>query len=646
MSLTICCERGTCAPVIFPKGSLRRAQTYITMMEMDRDYGAIKKVRLQVEDAEDGEVWHCHEVILQHKKNKERIEFPFLQLFTNVEGCTVSELPVLIANCGFSTVKEYVISITTGKTSKSSTNMDVYVTLWGSLGDTGKRKLTRKGVKLFTEGKVDVFRVEAVDIGLLQMLDVEKGKGSDWHLEKITVREASMQGKEIVFLAHKWLKNGINSKITLNVTEIEEIRHVNALPPESQQMKSEGTWKIYLKLQEKSGQEYEYVGPNIPNLVMILYGTYGKSRPVTLNTRLEQHTEDTMTTEVFMPSDLGTLYKVRLSLESLSSSTSQLSVHHFKMQNKATLDTFSCSINKTLPLSFNGDRCIEFPVEWPLKEALSVVRYQVMVFSSNFSHLKSLVKVNICIFGNHGDTGDRALLLPVEDSHQQREDIESFALEAVDLGELQYANLSISSLTGCELDMKALHVMETLKTEPIYVFEVNKKFIMDADKPKIQRKISVSSIMNKRKIESTSEMPRNSHEGKGSKPDLSIYQIKVYTGNVKGSGTNGKVHMTLFGNKNTSESFLLTESLEHTNPFEMGKVNTFQFKTKNLGCLDRIEIVHDGKELINRWFLEKVEVIDMSTKEMYCFRCNRIKEEYTEWSLKQRSPLYSWAHDN
>ncbi|XP_027733216.1 lipoxygenase homology domain-containing protein 1-like [Vombatus ursinus] len=431
-----------------------------------------------------------------------------------------------------------------------------------------------------------------------------------------------MEGKEIVFLAHKWLKSGTNSAVTLNVTEIEEIGHMNVLPPGGQQMKSEGTWKIYLKLRGKSGQECEHIGPNIPHLIMILYGTYGKSSSMLLENRLE-HAEDTVTFEVFMPSDLGTLYKVRLGLESLHSSTSQLSVHHFKMQNKATLDTFSCSINKTLPLSFNGDRCIEFPVEWPLKEALSVVRYQVTVFSSNFFHLKSLVQVSICIFGNNGDTGDRALLLPIEDSQQQKDDKESFVLEAVDLGELQYANLSISSLTSCELDVKILHLMEALKRQPIYVFEVNQKFIMDADKPEIQKKISVSYIMDKRGIESTAEMTQNFHEEKGFKADTSIYQIKVYTGDCKGAGTNGEVHITLFGNQNTSESFLLTESLEHANPFEMGKVDTFQIKTKNLGRLDRIEIMHDGKGLTNGWFLEKVKVIDMATKEKHCFRCNR-----------------------
>ncbi|XP_051826146.1 lipoxygenase homology domain-containing protein 1-like [Antechinus flavipes] len=218
MAFTVCCEQGTYPPVIFPKGSLQRAQVFRSTMKMDRNYGVIKKVRLQVEDAEDGQVWHCHEVKLQHKKNKESIEFPFLQLFTNVEGCTVAELPVLTTSCAFLSVKEYILTITTGKNSASSTNIDVYVTLWGSLGDTGRRKLTRKGEKLFSKGKVDIFRIEAVNIGLLQALNVEKGKGPDWQLEKITVREASVEGKEIVFLAHKWLKSGTNPSVTLNIT--------------------------------------------------------------------------------------------------------------------------------------------------------------------------------------------------------------------------------------------------------------------------------------------------------------------------------------------------------------------------------------------------------------------------------------------
>lgn len=75
--------------------------------------------------------------------------------------------------------------------------------------------------------------------------------------------------------------------------------------------------------------------------------------------------------QIHLPSDLGMLYKVRLGLQSLENNMSQLSLRHFKIQNTSTLDTFSLTINKTLPLSPNGDRWIEFPIQWPLKEALS-----------------------------------------------------------------------------------------------------------------------------------------------------------------------------------------------------------------------------------------------------------------------------------
>lgn len=74
---------------------------------------------------------------------------------------------------------------------------------------------------------------------------------------------------------------------------------------------------------------------------------------------------------MYFPSDLGMLYKVRLGLQGWENNTSQLFLRQFKMQNTKTLDTFSLTINKTLPVSLNGDRWIELPIEWPLKDALS-----------------------------------------------------------------------------------------------------------------------------------------------------------------------------------------------------------------------------------------------------------------------------------
>jgi len=51
-------------------------------------------------------------------------------------------------------VKSYVLNITTGASPGSGTDADVYVTLQGLLGDTGRRKLIRRGGDNFSKGKV------------------------------------------------------------------------------------------------------------------------------------------------------------------------------------------------------------------------------------------------------------------------------------------------------------------------------------------------------------------------------------------------------------------------------------------------------------------------------------------------------------
>lgn len=64
--------------------------------------------------------------------------------------------------------------------------------------------------------------MEAVGIGTLQDIVVEKGKGSDWLLEKIIVKELATAGTETLFMAQTWLKDRHDGKrsasVTLNAT--------------------------------------------------------------------------------------------------------------------------------------------------------------------------------------------------------------------------------------------------------------------------------------------------------------------------------------------------------------------------------------------------------------------------------------------
>ncbi|XP_075776815.1 oxygen-regulated protein 1 isoform X2 [Pelodiscus sinensis] len=624
MALTVCGENGASIPVLFPKGSLK-AEICQMSVELGKKFTAICKVRLEIEDGRNGENWYCREVKLQHRKSKEILEFPFLRNFGNAEGCTVAELPVLTRGFHFLIVKEYVLYITTAASLESGTDADVYVTLRGLLGDTGRRKLTRKGEALFTKGKVDVFRVEAVDIGSLQELVIEKGKGSDWQLEKIIVYDSTFLGTTTQFMAQTWLKDGKKSaSVTLKATDIQERRSTAALPLKNQQMKSDGTWRIYFtKLSEETTEEFEKSVKNISKLVMVVYGSKGKSNPISMENKVQHQTEDQVTYDVYFSSDLGMLYKVRFGLQSLGNNTSQLSLHHFKMQNTASLDTFSLSINKTLSSSLNGDRWIELPVEWPLKAALSVITYHITVFASNTLNKRNVELVTVCVYGTNGDTGDRPLRWPCQNP-LQGEDNESFTaqMDAVDLGELHKVVLFISSKTNCNLDVKSLHLKEALKQEPVYIFEVNEVFSVDPHAPKIRREIPISFV-SKEGIVPKNYIHHTLNKEKRPSEILAEYIIKVYTGDKKGAGTDANVHVILFGDKDSSELIQLTNSLEHKDPFERGKSDTFRIKTKSLGNLHSIEIGHDGKGFASGWFLEKVEIIDASTNEVYCFNCRR-----------------------
>ncbi|NXM06751.1 LOXH1 protein, partial [Tyrannus savana] len=374
-------------------------------------------------------------------------------------------------------------------------------------------------------------------------------------------------------------------------------------------------------------------------MVMVFYGSKGKSNPVSMENRVDHQTKNQITYDIHLPSDLGILFKVRLGLQSLENSISQLSLHHFKIQNTSTLDTFSLTINKTLPLSLNEDRWIEFPIQWPLKEALSVVTYHLTVFSRNILSERNSLHMTACIYGTHGDTGDRSLLRPLQNV-QHGEENESFlvTVDAVELGELDKIVLLISSKTDCKLSIKKLHVKEATKEHPIYVFEINGEFSVDANKPEIQRDIPRSFVI--RGDKQKNDLDNNLNKDGSQARNVTEYTIKVYTGDKRGAGTDANVHIILFGSEDKSEVFQLSQSLEHQNPFERGKVDTFKIKTKKLGSLYSIEIGHDGKGFASGWFLEKVEITDASRNSVYCFYCNRSVDQsiitlYTLFSFPQ-----------
>ena len=72
-------------------------------------------------------------------------------------------------------VLRYYVATYTANTRNASTSGEVFVTLIGQLGDSGRRKLgaSRTHQTRFGQGQIDVFSMEAVSVGSLQRVVVE-----------------------------------------------------------------------------------------------------------------------------------------------------------------------------------------------------------------------------------------------------------------------------------------------------------------------------------------------------------------------------------------------------------------------------------------------------------------------------------------
>ncbi len=62
------------------------------------------------------------------------------------------------------TVK-YEIVVVTGDVKHAGTDANVFITIYGSNGDTGKRPLQQKFRDLFERNQTDKFQIEVVDLG-------------------------------------------------------------------------------------------------------------------------------------------------------------------------------------------------------------------------------------------------------------------------------------------------------------------------------------------------------------------------------------------------------------------------------------------------------------------------------------------------
>uniref|UniRef100_A0A8C9F6U1 Lipoxygenase homology domains 1 n=1 Tax=Pavo cristatus TaxID=9049 RepID=A0A8C9F6U1_PAVCR len=118
-------------------------------------------------------------------------------------------------------VHTYKISVFTGDIYGAGTDANVFLNIYGDLGDTGERKLSKSETNFnkFERGQEDMFTIQAVDLGILYKIKIRHDNSMfspDWFLEKVEILDETTE-ESFVFLCERWLsKKKEDKKIERN----------------------------------------------------------------------------------------------------------------------------------------------------------------------------------------------------------------------------------------------------------------------------------------------------------------------------------------------------------------------------------------------------------------------------------------------
>uniref|UniRef100_A0A803Y1H7 Lipoxygenase homology PLAT domains 1 n=1 Tax=Meleagris gallopavo TaxID=9103 RepID=A0A803Y1H7_MELGA len=263
-------------------------------------------------------------------------------------------------------------------------------------------------------------------------------------------------------------------------------------------------------------------------------------------------------------------------------------------------------------------------------------KYVVRVFTGEVSGSGTDADVFINIFGEKGDTGVRKLDNDKDNFEKGAED--KFTLDAPNLGRLRKINIGHNNKGGSAGWFLAKVIIEDIGNKCVYQFPVGRWFALDEDDGKIQRDILVG----------------------GTEATGIVYNVAVVTGDIRGAGTNSKIHVILHGSKGLKNSgTIFLEGGE----FERARTDLFNVEIASLlSPLSRVTIGHDNCGVSSGWYCEKVVVYCPFTGIEQTFPCGKWLDEdegdglierelYEMVSLRQRRlkknpwSLWIWTSD-
>ncbi|KAK2194040.1 hypothetical protein NP493_3g07026 [Ridgeia piscesae] len=171
--------------------------------------GPMTKIRIMHDNTGFCPGWYLDRVVVTDLKNpKWKYYFPCGQWLAKNEGDGSISRDLLGSNNPLATRKscKYKVTVFTGDKKGAGTDADVFITMFGDLGDSGERRLDTSKNN-FERAQQDEFVLECPSLGTLHRVRIShdnSGFGPGWFLDKIIVDDTS-QNRVYEFPCQRWL---------------------------------------------------------------------------------------------------------------------------------------------------------------------------------------------------------------------------------------------------------------------------------------------------------------------------------------------------------------------------------------------------------------------------------------------------------
>uniref|UniRef100_H2LK33 Lipoxygenase homology PLAT domains 1 n=1 Tax=Oryzias latipes TaxID=8090 RepID=H2LK33_ORYLA len=484
----------------------------------------------------------------------------------------------------------YNVSVMTGDTHGAGTDANVFLTIYGDLGDTGERKLSKSETNSnkFERGSVDKFTIEAVDLGQVFKIKIRHDNSmmsADWFLDQVEVFDADTE-EVYLFLCERWLSKKREDR------RIERVFYVKCLICQV----------IPYHITICTGMERD-ASTTSRAYVIIVGVNHTQTERLWLDLADERKGFEAGSLKSFEThgSDVGEIKKVELGHDGATPESCWLVEElSLAVPTKGVKYTFAC---KCWLAKDRGDGLTARVFNILDAEAISIsqkVIYEVTVETGDVQGAGTDTQIYMSVFGANGSTEE--MLLEKNEDRFERGQEDTFNMEIDDIAPLRKMRIRIDG-SGSRPDWFLDKV--NLSTEEVSVFTYE-DWLSKTRGPKRNMICEMAAVVDEEVM-----------------VEITTYIVQVKTSDIAGAGTDANVWIIIFGENGDTGTLALKEC-NKSNKFERKQVDTFRFTDiLSLGDLSKVRVWHDNSGMAPGWHLEHVDVKDEIMDKTFRFPCDR-----------------------